>query len=281
MQIKEAISLCRKHISFQEALWLLEKIVGKPSAQIIAYPELLLTLEQESSLKESLKLLSEKYMPLQYILKTISFNSLELSVKPPVLIPRPETAEWCLWLTEQLKKSGLALSIADVCTGSGCIAVACAVASPNSKVYALDISPDACTLAQENAQKNNVAIEVIQSDLCSVLPQKVDLIVSNPPYVSPDEWSSLEPRITQWEDPQALIAQGQGLACIKELICQAKGVLRANEAMKINGIPSLIIEIGHTQANAVQRELDAAGFKNIRVMQDSSGKDRVVMGDIA
>ena len=170
------------------------------------------------------------------------FAGLEILTQPPVLIPRPETEEWTVNLIEQLQ--GLPdkkLQILDLCTGSGCIALALADALPQAKIFGTDISDSALALANHNKIHNHIPnVEFLRSDLFAQIPQKFtfDLIVGNPPYIDEQEWNNLDPSVTQSEDKHALLAADHGLALIKKIIAAAPIILNRIMTAQTKKYPS-------------------------------------------
>ena len=196
--------------------------------------------------------------PLAYITQRKEFYGLDFCVAPAVLIPRQETE---LLVEEALKfaddSGNRNISVADIGTGSGAIAVAIAVNLPSAKVYATDLSPHALTIAARNRRKHGVAhrVSLLQGDLLTPLPHKVDLIASNPPYIA----SHLLPGLPQdvRREPQLALDGGkQGLDAIKRLIEQAPANLSAGGR--------LIMEISPEQLDAV-REMARTHFPDADV----------------
>lgn len=275
----------------QYAWWLLEKLTGKKKAQLIAQESVSLSTSEHNTLQQWLQNLVDEHKPIQYILGSVPFNGVDIIVKPPTLIPRPETEEWTCNLIEQLQTLRPAqgersenLTILDLCTGSGCIAVALAKALPQAAITAIDIAQSALLLTQENAKHNNVTnVTCLKSDLYNALPEgsAFDLIVSNPPYIAEDEWTTLDVSVTHWEDKRALVAQDHGLAIIERIIHDAKRFLKPNHALQSHGIPQLTIEIGYQQGPAVKQLMDTAGYTHTQIIKDLEGKDRIVVGSIS
>ena len=260
------------------ASWLIERVTGMPAERIVSHPEATLNPEQLDALETILKQLVHDHKPLQYILGSVPFLDLELIVKPPLLIPRPETEYLCSWLIEAITKN-LPLTILDICTGTGCIGLSLAKALPTSMIYLADISPIACATAQENALNNNLTnVTILQSDLFTNLPPELrfDLIVSNPPYITEEEWTSLAPEIRLWEDPQALKAGEDGLTIIRSIIQEAPDWFTSNKTIPYQ----LVIEHGQQQGEEVLDLLAKAGFHTRSVHKDLAGKDRFVTGRI-
>ena len=284
------------------ALWILEKITNMSHIELITHSSSLLTEQQQKTLDTFLHEHIVDHKPLQYLIGSVPFLDLEIRVRPPILIPRPETEEWCIELIEQLSNlPHQSLTILDMCTGSGCIGLSLASALPASTIYAVDISPFACELTRDNALSNHISnVQIIQSDLFSSLPANVkfDLIVSNPPYISGEEYETLDESVKNWEDPRALVAQENGLEILKKIIFQSRVWLKPNLAylsqrkemqdpaipqvakeMQDLDIPQLAVEIGYNQGTLVQALFEEAGYSNVKIHQDFAGKDRLVSGN--
>lgn len=267
-----------------EIAWrIISIITQKNRAQLLAHDVSILTQEQQTIVDHWLDAMINKHMPLDYLIGQVPFGDLRLFVEPPCLIPRIETEEWCLNLIDQLKPiHNEALTILDLCTGSGCIALALAHALPKSLVYGIDNAPHAITLAQKNARANHINnVVFLYSDLFKQLPQNIqfDLITANPPYIAQDELPSLEKSVTEWEDHHALIAPENGLGVIKQIIDQAAQWLKATTIVKLY-TPQLIIEIGYQQGEAVRTYMYEKNFIDIHVIKDLAGNDRCVSGRI-
>lgn len=206
--------------------------------------------------------------PLAYVIGEWGFRRLTLSVDPRVLVPRPETevvVERCLTHLSGVE-SPRAL---DVGTGSGAIALAIADEHPGARVTAIDSSAAALEVARANAIRTGLEIELCEADLHDGLPAGPwDLVVSNPPYVRPDEIDSLEPEVRRFEPRAALVGEG----ATEAIATAAPDVLRPGGA--------LVLEVAEGDAARVAELLDAVGFTGIRVTYDLAGRDRVVEGVI-
>lgn len=217
--------------------------------------------------------------PLQYILGKTEFMGLDFIVNPSVLIPRPETeilVETALKYLLISKDDGSVAGshrILDLCTGSGCIAVALAKNLASASVDASDISYEALEVARENAALNNVAVNFIQSDLFKsklILTGSYDMIISNPPYIVADEIKGLEPEV-QREPRLALDAGSDGLDFYRRIIMDAHSFL------KVNGL--LLFEMGFNQRPALEELfVNSKLFQIIRVIKDYNNIDRVIVG---
>ena len=184
---------------------LLKDGLNRNSIQLSIEPWVELTSEEEIFLKESLlKLIAQQ--PIQYILGKTHFRDLTLKVDKRVLIPRPETEEMVEWVLEDFKKLNQKLRLIDMGTGSGCIGIALAKAQPLFSVFALDRHADILDLTAENAQLNGVQIKCIERDMnqMDTLKLKIDVIVSNPPYVMLSEQNQMKTNVLDYEPHQAI-----------------------------------------------------------------------------
>jgi release factor glutamine methyltransferase len=210
----------------------------------------------------------------------IPFGQITIQVQLPILIPRPETEEWCYHLIDMLRATGITkFRILDLCTGSGCIALALAHAFPDAQVVGVDNNPAAVILAQHNAQRLSITnCTWLVSDLFEhCTDQQFDLIVANPPYIRPDEWPSLAPAVRLWEDYHALVASANGLHIITQIINRAPAYLNTSSFL-IDLVPQLYIEIGYAQGSAVRSLMMTAQYATIHIWQDYAGHDRLVCG---
>jgi release factor glutamine methyltransferase len=282
-EIKKAYpedTLCQQY-----AWWMVQALTGLTRMQLIMSNTITLSGAQRTLLDQWIEQLVYHHKPLAYILGTVPFCGLDIRVAPPILIPRPETEEWCTALLEKLAPyAGQSLALLDLCTGTGCIALAIAKQYPTFQVVGVDINEQAVRLAQENAVRHEVAnVTFIQSDLFSALSNeqmRFDLVVSNPPYIAPHEWDTLAHTVRQWEDPRALIADENGLDCIAQIIATAPAYLKRRSLIS-ERIPSVWIEIGYMQATEVVELMQKQGYSGIQVFNDIAGKERVVVGSVS
>lgn len=211
----------------------------------------------------------ESREPLAYVLGEWGFRRLTLAVDRRVLVPRPETeavVERCL-----ARLSGIAEPrVLDVGTGSGAIALALADEHPGALVTAIDASPDALEVAGANALRTGLAIMLREWDLFHGLPEgSWDLVVSNPPYVLPEELDALQPEVREWEPREALI----GVGATEAVARGALGVLEEGGA--------LVLEVAAADAARVAALLGDLGYVDVRTTRDLAGRDRVVEGALA
>jgi release factor glutamine methyltransferase len=207
--------------------------------------------------------------PVAYILGRKDFWTLELAVSAAVLVPRPET--------ELLVERALTLHpedearVADLGTGSGAIALALASARPRWQVVATDISPAALAVARANAAALGLErVEMVQGDWLTCLPVRTfDLLLSNPPYVAPEDPALRAPELMR-EPRLALLAEEGGLAALRTIIRAAPAHLEPGGW--------LLLEHGAAQAAAVAGALVACGFAQVRSHRDLAGRERMTEG---
>lgn len=217
----------------------------------------------------------ERREPLQHITGVREFHGLELRCDRRALVPRAETEGVVDAALEILRSAGSgAARAADLGTGSGCIAVALAVGQPRLELHALDSSAEALDLARENAALHGVAgrIELRAGDLAAPPAEwlgRMDVVVSNPPYVAEDEWRRLEPEVREFDPRPALVPGPSGLEAYPALGRSARGLLRDGG--------TLVAEVGYGQAEAVRGILAQAGLEPIEVRPDLSGIPRVAI----
>jgi release factor glutamine methyltransferase len=210
--------------------------------------------------------------PTQYLTGSRDFYNRPFKVDPRALIPRPETELLVEAVLAAMPKDA-PLAALDLCTGSGCIAATLAKERPACRVVAVDLSKEACALAQENAAALGVSerVEVREGDLFAPLGpgEDFDVVVSNPPYVTTGELARLQ-REVQREPRLALDGGEDGLELVRRIASGAMAHLRAG------GL--LALEIGETQGGAVRALLEGAGFEKVRVEKDWERRDRHAFG---
>ncbi|GHV07825.1 release factor glutamine methyltransferase [Bacteroidia bacterium] len=216
----------------------------------------------------------KNYRPIQYILGETEFYSLKFQVNENVLIPRPETEELVDWIVSTYKLSGAhKMRCLDIGTGSGCIAVALAKKLPNASVFALDISEKALEVARKNAANNEVKISFFQQDILKDslenLPGKWDVIVSNPPYITPSEKKDMSKNVLDYEPDEALFTPQENPLFFYERIAEI-GLKRLEE----NG--ALYFEINELYGKKNVEMLQSKGYGAVCLKKDIAGKDRMI-----
>ena len=211
--------------------------------------------------------------PVQYVIGETDFMGLRIRCDRRALIPRPETERLVGCAEEFLETLPGAPAVVDVCTGTGCIACALARRVPRARVAATDISADALALAAENAREWGVEVEWRRGDLLEgIIPNRMDLVVSNPPYVRRDECARLPRTVRDFEPRLALDGGPDGLAVISRLVEEAARVLTSGGR--------LMMEIGDDQADAVMEMLCRnPRFKNPTRRYDYAGRARVATAE--
>jgi release factor glutamine methyltransferase len=258
----------------REAIWLMEAALGSAGLALYCEPEHLVTAEQRTQVLALCDRRASRE-PLQYILGSQEFYGHEFRVSPDVLIPRPETQ---LLVEQALEhcQGAIAPRVADIGTGSGCLAVTLASSLPGAIVYATDMSAPALDVAQDNAVRHRVAdrITFVQGDLLEPLALlglqgQLTAVVANPPYIPDTDLDSLQPEVARFEPRTALAGGPAGLALHRRLIAAAAAFL-------IRG-GWLMMEVGLDQAQAVVEMLAASGlYGRVHATRDASGIERVV-----
>ncbi|MCH2196064.1 peptide chain release factor N(5)-glutamine methyltransferase [Kordia sp.] len=244
-------------------------------------PDIVITKEQETSIFSALsELRLEK--PIQHILGKAHFYGLEFTVNEHTLIPRPETEELITFILEKAKyATNKNLSILDIGTGSGCIAIALKKKLPYAKVFAIDISENALEVAQKNAKDNDVEVQFVQADVLSLNDLHIfknndepfHIIVSNPPYVRNLEKAEMRKNVLEYEPDSALFVEDNN-----PLVFYDKIANLAMKYLKING--SLYFEINQYLGKEMIDLLDGKQFQNIELRKDIFGVDRMLKADI-
>jgi release factor glutamine methyltransferase len=207
---------------------------------------------------------SAQHEPLEYITGEIDFFGCQLRVDRRALIPRPETE---LLVERVAQKMGTQKSVWDVCTGSGCIAIALKKRFPLVEVFASDISEEALSLAKENAIRNGVEISFLKGDLLSpFVGKKADIIICNPPYVTTGEFFNLDSSVRDFEPKIALVGGDDGLDFYRRLADEICPYLEPQG--------QLYLEIGYAQGEAVKKIFSSPAWVRSELIQDLSRKDR-------
>ena len=203
--------------------------------------------------------------PISQIIGLRKFWNSNFYIDETVLDPRPESE---LIVEKVLELSDTNLSLIDLGTGSGCLAISIALERPNFKIFASDISPDALKIAEINSRYHKTPITFIKSDWFSEINNTFDIIIANPPYISENEYKSLPISIRRFEPKIALTAGINGLDCFKKII------MEFHKYLKPNG--TIFMEIGYNQKRLIEELFIKYGYENINFFNDLSGKARVV-----
>jgi len=258
---------------------LLSHVLGTPRLKLYMDPDRPTTDLERAAFRELVER-AAKHEPVDYLVGHAPFFSMMLKVTPAVLIPRPSTETLVEHVIQHARRTpGFhAPLIADIGTGSGAIAIALAKHIPSCRVIAVDISPDALAIAKENAVTQKVAdrIDFVQGDLLSAISagQRLAYLVSNPPYISDDEWAQVEPNVKDYEPHLALRGGVDGLRDLRKLIEQAPAYLQ---------MPGqLVLEFASSQKQAMlQLAQQNPGLTNAHILADHEALPRILVADKA
>lgn len=214
----------------------------------------------------------KNYEPVQYIIGDTEFYGLKFNVNKSVLIPRPETEELVDWIFKENQSKG-SISILDIGTGSGCIAIALAKNLPNAKVFALDVSKDALMVAKSNAILHNVDITFLEENILnsSIDNLSFDIVVSNPPYVRELEKALMADNVLKHEPHLALFVEDDDALLFYRKITELSKNLLIDTGQ-------LYFEINEYLGEETKILLEKERFKNIELKQDFFEKDRMIKG---
>lgn len=204
--------------------------------------------------------------PLPHVTGCSGFRRLSLVSDARALIPRPET-EGLVDLLLQRARTG---RVADIGTGSGCIALSLALEGAYDEVTAIDRSADALALARLNLESVTARVSLVQADLCAPLGHgTLDALISNPPYLTVAEYSSLESSVRDWEPAMALVSGEDGMAATTRLLDEARDVVRS--------AGWLALEVDCSRAAAAARRASASGWSEVSVHRDLFGRERYLL----
>ena len=260
----EAQAIVRTVLDVEYGMTLTDIICGKVNE---------LSSDEERNLEEIITRL-QNGEPVQYVLGEADFAGRTFHVEPGVLIPRPETAELCQWIEEDVSslEADERKQILDICTGSGCIAITLGLTIPNSEVTGWDISEDALRIAQGNVEMlkaGNVRIEYQDALMLPKTAETADIIVSNPPYICEKEKADMEKNVLEHEPSIALFVPDEDPLKFYRAIAEY-----ASSALKSEG--TLYFEINPIYEKETREMLEELGFKDIETKEDAFGKKRMM-----
>jgi release factor glutamine methyltransferase len=249
-----------------DAEFLLGHVLGVSRTALVLERERPLPEAQRSAF-DALVARRTRREPLAYVLGEWGFRRLTLRTDARALVPRPETevvAERCLTLLAGHDRP----AVLDLGTGSGAIALAIADEHPGATVVAVERSPEALALARENVDRTGLGerIALVQGDIEDAPARDFDLVVSNPPYVAPDEFDALPPEVRDWEPAEALVSDD----ATDRVVETALRVLAP--------LGALVLESADGRAARIADRLVESGFDDVRISPDLAGRDRVVEG---
>lgn len=241
--------------------------------ELLTYKDRELSAKTRQRVVEIVDRLSQ-HEPVQYVLGVTEFYGLPFEVSPDVLIPRPETeelVEWVLWHA----KTKSVKTVLDIGTGSGCIAVSIAKNLPDARVYGLDISEEALRVAANNAVSNAVVVDWMVSDIFGAdikLPHGVDVVVSNPPYVTYSEKKDMADNVLRYEPPSALfVPDDEALLFYRRIADVGREILLPGGC--------LFFEINAAFGSETMAMLAGKQYRNIELRRDIGGKDRMIKAE--
>ncbi|MDN4166678.1 peptide chain release factor N(5)-glutamine methyltransferase [Cytophagales bacterium LB-30] len=249
---------------------IMEKIWALQSRNWLLNPELSYTDAHKQQLEEIITRVA-RHEPIQYILEEAWFYGRSFRVNPSVLIPRPETEELVHWIASDFPKK--AIQVLDIGTGSGCIPITLGLENPSFHCYGLDISEEALKVARSNAEKLGAKVEFFQIDILQQeipLP-KVDVVVSNPPYIRPSEQAHMQANVLAHEPHLALFIEENDPLLFYRTIAH-----KAKKCLVSNGL--LYFEINEAFGAETVALLQTEGYTEIELRKDMQGKDRMVRG---
>lgn len=240
-------------------------------ASLLAASPLTLSDEEKKSIDQTVARLL-RHEPIQYILGKSQFYGLEFVVNESVLIPRPETEELVEWIMNDAHGKRPNATVADLCTGSGCIAIALKQHRTDFRITAVDLSEEALATAQHNAEKNRCDIRFVHDDILApshLEGERFDIIASNPPYIKEEERAAMEANVLEFEPEMALFVPNENPLLFYEAIAQF-GQKHLNEGGQI------YFEINEALGNETVGLLERMGYGEVTLRKDIFGKDRMV-----
>jgi len=251
----------------------LEELKGWKRSDLALNPDAELTFEEIEKWNNVVAQL-ETQKPIQYIFGKAHFYGLEFEVNENTLIPRPETEELVEWIIGDSQYKGQ-ISVLDIGTGSGCIAVSLAKHLTDASVWAIDVSEDALATAKRNAVHNKASVSFIFTDILAAetLAQTFDVIVSNPPYVRNLEKAEIKENVLEYEPHLALFVEDND-----PLIFYRKIALLAKSHLSPNG--RLYFEINQYLGPETVQMLEDFGFTNVSLKKDMYGNDRMIAASL-
>ncbi len=254
---------------------LIAHVLGRKRIELYTQFDAVVPAEKLSELRGLVKRAGE-HEPIAYLIGSTEFYSLTIRVGPDCLIPRPETEMLVERAIDFLRKRNGDQKVLDLCTGSGCVAAAIAKNHPTATIVATDICEKVLAVAADNLRLHGLEsrVRLLAGDLFDPIiagldAARFDLIVSNPPYVSAEEYAKLDRNVRDYEPKKALDGGADGLDIYRRIAA------RVTEFLADDG--ALLLEIGYSQADAVRKLLETAGLKTIQIFKDHAKLDRVVM----
>ena len=243
---------------------ILSHVCGVERSQLEHYDEL--NLDEKTRAENLIQrvILGE---PFEYVIGKVEFYGLDLVVSKKALIPRPETELMLDYALKQVGERMMAGVMVDLCCGTGCLGLGFKRAMPQFEVNLVDIDPNCIELAKDNALRNELEVRVMEGDFLEpVKAVGADVVMTNPPYISSDEYEHLDESVKKHEPKQALVAPDNGLYFYKQM---SEGL-----AQVVNPGAMVFVEIGSGQGEAVREIFENSPFKIVSLQKDLAGHDR-------
>jgi len=254
-----------------DAEWVAAAALGRRRSEVVGHLDAEMPDEAGERFKKMIVRRARRE-PLAYLVGTVVFRGLELEVGAGCLVPRPETEVTAERAILRARDGSGRPTVVDVGTGCGAIALAMAAEVPDARIFATEAVGAARGWALRNLARTGLRCTLLPGSLMRPLHPAlgggVDVIVSNPPYVSEEEWEHLEPEVRRFEPKEAVVGGETGLEIILELLEQVRMWLAPGGW--------LVIEIAETQGERVSRLLGILGYRDVAVTKDLAGRDRVV-----
>ena len=245
---------------------LLAHVLGVARERLLLDRELVVAGSAVRAFQDAVRRRAVQREPVAYIVGRRGFRRLDLAVDPRALVPRPESE----LLVERALALATGISVLDVGTGSGAVALALKDERPDLTVTGSDVSDDALDLARANAQRLGLDVRWLRADLLAGLPEEFDAVLANLPYVAESDRARLAPEILRHEPPGALFAGADGLDAIRALLAQLSVRQR---------VAFVALEVGAGQAAEVAGLARALGYATVECVHDLAGVERVVTAE--
>ena len=273
MQLVDVASECYPEVEARQIAEMIILAKGRISRNdLLIEPNVELEIPEFETICDELR----SWRPVQYIVGKADFADMELTVREGVLIPRPETEELVDWVAREAKEGA---RILDVCTGSGCIAIALRRMVPSSEVWAMDISPEALAIARENGAEYAPEVRFVEGDALVDFSAQFkgvmfDAIVSNPPYIPESDRALMRPNVTEHEPDIALFVEDSDPLIFYRAIAQTGRKM-------LNADGRLYFEIYESLVEQMVAMLEREGYTEVTVKEDFRGKPRMICARVS
>ena len=273
MQLVEVASECYPDVEARQIAEMIILAKGRISRNdLLIEPNVELEIPEFETICDELR----SWRPVQYIVGKADFADMELTVREGVLIPRPETEELVDWVAREAKEGA---RILDVCTGSGCIAIALRRMVPSSEVWAMDISPEALAIARQNGAEYAPEVRFVEGDALVDFSAQFkgvmfDAIVSNPPYIPECDRALMRPNVTEHEPDIALFVEDSDPLIFYRAIAQTGRKM-------LNADGHLYFEIYESLVEEMVAMLEREGYTEVTVKEDFRGKPRMICARVS